>query len=148
VEGFFEVFATAIIALLFTKLGLVRAKTAGTATLFATVVFLTGGILGTLHHLYFAGTTEGVIAIGAMVSALEVVPLVLLGLEAAENFRYSHATPWMRSYRWPVLFFVAVAFWNLVGAGRSDLRAHRHYGGTRQRGQLLRPLQQLISPCQ
>ncbi|HEX5513145.1 MAG TPA: cbb3-type cytochrome c oxidase subunit I, partial [Gammaproteobacteria bacterium] len=117
VEGFFEVFATAIIALLFTKLGLVRAKTAGTATLFATVVFLTGGILGTLHHLYFAGTTEGVIAIGAMVSALEVVPLVLLGLEAAENFRYSHATPWMRSYRWPVLFFVAVAFWNLVGAG-------------------------------
>ncbi|HEX5513573.1 MAG TPA: nitric-oxide reductase large subunit, partial [Gammaproteobacteria bacterium] len=117
VEGFFEVFATAIIALLFTKLGLVRAATASTATLFATVVFLTGGILGTLHHLYFAGTTEGVIAIGAMVSALEVVPLVLLGLEAAENFRYSHATPWMRSYRWPVLFFVAVAFWNLVGAG-------------------------------
>lgn len=117
VEGFFEVFATAIIALLFTKLGLVRASTAGTATLFATVVFLAGGILGTLHHLYFAGTTEGVLAIGAMISALEVVPLVLLGFEAAENYRHSHATSWMRSYRWPVLFFVAVAFWNLVGAG-------------------------------
>lgn len=117
VEGFFEVFATAIIALLFTKLGLVRASTAGTATLFATVVFLAGGILGTLHHLYFAGTTEGVIAVGAMFSALEVVPLVLLGFEAAENYRHSHATSWMRSYRWPVLFFVAVAFWNLVGAG-------------------------------
>src|SRR5690606_40460015 len=99
-------FATAIIALLFTKLGLVRASTAGTATLFATVVFLAGDILGTLHHLYFAGTTEGVLAIGAMVSALEVVPLVLLGFEAAENYRHSHATSWMRSYRWPVLFFV------------------------------------------
>lgn len=117
VEGFFEVFATAIIALLFTKLGLVRGSTAGTATLFATVVFLAGGILGTLHHLYFAGTTEGVIAVGAMISALEVVPLVLLGFEAAENLHFSKATPWMRSYRWPVLFFVAVAFWNLVGAG-------------------------------
>lgn len=117
VEGFFEVFATAIIALLFTKLGLVRGSTAGTATLFATVVFLAGGILGTLHHLYFAGTTEGVIAVGAMISALEVVPLVLLGFEAVENLHFSKATPWMRSYRWPVLFFVAVAFWNLVGAG-------------------------------
>ncbi len=117
VEGFFEVFATAIIALLFTKLGLVRGSTAGTATLFATVVFLAGGILGTLHHLYFAGTTEGVIAVGAMISALEVVPLVLLGFEAAENLHFSKAAPWMRSYRWPVLFFVAVAFWNLVGAG-------------------------------
>jgi nitric oxide reductase subunit B len=117
VEGFFEVFATAIIALLFTKLGLVRAATASTATLFATVVFLTGGILGTLRHLYFSGTTAGVIAVGAMISALEVVPLVLLGWEAAENFRHRNATPWMEAYRWPVLFFVAVAFWNLVGAG-------------------------------
>jgi nitric oxide reductase subunit B len=117
VEGFFEVFATAIIALLFTRLGLVRASTANTATLFATVVFLTGGILGTLHHLYFSGTTEGVIAIGAMMSALEVVPLVLLGFEAVDTYRQRRAVAWMRAYHWPVMFFVAVAFWNLVGAG-------------------------------
>jgi nitric oxide reductase subunit B len=117
VEGFFEVFATAIIALLFARLGLVRAATANTATLFATVVFLAGGILGTLHHLYFSGTTEPVIAIGAMISALEVVPLVLLGFEAVENYRHIGATGWMRRYRWPVMFFIAVAFWNLVGAG-------------------------------
>ena len=25
--------------------------------------------------------------------------------------------PWMHRYRWPLRFFVAVAFWNLVGAG-------------------------------
>ncbi len=117
VEGFFEVFATAIIALLFSKLGLVRAATATTATLFATVVFLFGGILGTLHHLYFSGATEAVIAVGAMFSALEVVPLVLLGFEATENYRLSRATPWVATYRWPVMFFIAVAFWNLVGAG-------------------------------
>lgn len=117
VEGFFEVFATAAIALLTVKLGLVRARTANHAVLFATVIFLTGGVLGTLHHLYFSGTTTGVIAIGAVFSALEVVPLALVGHEAFENWRMSRAAPWVRTYKWPILFFVAVAFWNLVGAG-------------------------------
>ncbi|RFA29910.1 nitric oxide reductase large subunit [Alkalilimnicola ehrlichii] len=117
VEGFFEVFATAVIALIFTRIGLIRAKLAVDATLFATIIFLFGGILGTLHHLYFAGTPTSVIAIGAMFSALEVVPLVLIGFEAYENLRLRKAAPWVQRYRWPILFFVAVAFWNLVGAG-------------------------------
>ncbi len=60
VEGFFEVFATAVIAFLFTRLGLLRASTATTAVLFATIVFLSGGVLGTLHHLYFTGTPTAV----------------------------------------------------------------------------------------
>jgi nitric oxide reductase subunit B len=117
VEGFFEVFATAVIALLFTRMGLIRAQLATAAVLFATIVFLSGGILGTLHHLYFAGTPTSVIAIGAMFSALEVVPLALIGFEAYENYRHSKAAPWVARYRWAILFFVAVAFWNLVGAG-------------------------------
>lgn len=117
VEGFFEVFATAVIALLFVRLGLVRAATASAAVLFATLVFLLGGILGTLHHLYFTGTPTSVIAIGAMFSALEVVPLALVGFEALESYRHLQTAPWVQRYRWPILFFVAVAFWNLVGAG-------------------------------
>lgn len=117
VEGFFEVFATAVIAFLFTKLGLVRAKLATTAVLFATIVFMAGGVLGTLHHLYFTGTPTAVIAIGASFSALEVVPLAFLGFEAHHTYKLSSATPWMRRYHWPIMFFVAVAFWNLVGAG-------------------------------
>jgi nitric oxide reductase subunit B len=117
VEGFFEVFATAVIAFLFTKLGLVRAKTATAAVLFATIVFLSGGVLGTFHHLYWSGTPTGVLAVGSIFSALEVVPLVLVGFEAYENYKHSRATPWVAAYRWPILFFVAVAFWNLVGAG-------------------------------
>ena len=117
VEGFFEVFATAVIALLFTRLGLVRARIASVAVLFATIVFLFGGILGTLHHLYFSGTPTAVIAIGAVFSALEVVPLVLIGYEAWENYQHSKATPWVSTYRWAILFFVAVAFWNMIGAG-------------------------------
>ena len=117
VEGFFEVFATAVIGLLFVRLGLVRAATANLAVMFGTIVFMTGGVLGTLHHLYFAGTPVSVMAIGSMFSALEVVPLALIGFEAFESWRHTKAAPWVKLYKWPILFFVAVAFWNLLGAG-------------------------------
>lgn len=117
VEGFFEVFATAVIALLFTKLGLVRATSANRAIVAETIVFLFGGILGTLHHLYWTGTPTSVIAVGAVFSALEVVPLTLIGLEALQTWRRTQGTPWLAAYKWPVLCFVAVGFWNTVGAG-------------------------------
>ncbi|MDY0065301.1 MAG: nitric-oxide reductase large subunit [Steroidobacteraceae bacterium] len=117
VEGFFEVFATAVMAFLFTRLGLIKAATAGTAVLFATIVFLAGGVLGTLHHLYFTGTPTAVIALGASISALEVVPLAFIGFEAYQTYKHGSATPWMQRYRWPILFFTGVAFWNVVGAG-------------------------------
>ena len=117
VEGFFEVFATAVVAFLFTRLGLIPVKTATVAVLFATIIFMAGGVLGTLHHLYFAGTSMAVMALGASFSALEVVPLAYIGFEAYEHWKLSSATPWMRRYKWPVMFFLAVSFWNLVGAG-------------------------------
>jgi len=117
VEGFFEVFATAVIALIFTRLGLVRATSANSAIVMETIVFLFGGILGTLHHLYFTGTPTSVIAVGAVFSALEVVPLTLIGLEAWQTYRRTHAAPWVAAYRWPILCFVSVGFWNAVGAG-------------------------------
>ncbi len=117
VEGFFEVFATVVIAFLFTRMGLLREATATVAVLFATVIFLSGGIIGTFHHLYFAGTPTAVLALGATFSALEVVPLVLIGFEAYKNLTLSRAQTWVTHYKWPIYFFVAVAFWNLVGAG-------------------------------
>jgi len=117
VEGFFEVFATAVIALIFTKLGLVRASSANRAIVAETIVFLFGGILGTLHHLYWTGTPTSVIAVGAVFSALEVVPLTLIGLEALSNWQKSKGVTWLQAYKWPVLCFVAVGFWNTVGAG-------------------------------
>ncbi|GIL07297.1 MAG: nitric-oxide reductase large subunit [Betaproteobacteria bacterium] len=117
VEGFFEVFATAVIALIFTRLGLVRATSANRAIVAETIVFLFGGILGTLHHLYWTGTPTSVIAVGAVFSALEVVPLALLGLEGWHNYQRTKAAPWVQQYRWPILFFIGVSFWNTVGAG-------------------------------
>ena len=120
VEGFFEVFATVVIAFLFTRLNLLEMRTTTRSVLFSTIIFLSGGIIGTFHHLYFAGSTPAVIAFGAVFSALEVVPLTLVGYEAWENIRLVRArdkSPWIGNYKWPIYFFVAVAFWNMVGAG-------------------------------
>jgi nitric oxide reductase subunit B len=117
VEGFFEVFATAAIALIFARLGLVQKAHAGGAVIASSALFLFAGIPGTFHHLYFAGTPTSILAVGASFSALEVIPLVLIGLEAYQTSRMQLAAPWMQRYRWPIRFFVGVAFWNLVGAG-------------------------------
>jgi nitric oxide reductase subunit B len=117
VEGFFEVFATVVIAFLFTRMGLLKTSTAAATVLFSTTIFLSGGIIGTFHHLYFTGTPTAIMALGATFSALEVVPLVLIGFEAYENLTLSRARTWVSAYKWPIYFFVAVAFWNLVGAG-------------------------------
>jgi len=117
VEGFMEVFATAAMGFLFARLGLVRPASATRAILFSTAIFLVGGIPGTFHHLYFSGTPVSIMAVGATFSALEVVPLALVGFEAFETYRMSERAGWMERYRWPVRFFLGVAFWNLVGAG-------------------------------
>jgi nitric oxide reductase subunit B len=117
VEGFFEVFATAALALVFAKLGLVQARHAGLAVVASAALFLFAGIPGTFHHLYFSGTPTSIMAVGASFSALEVVPLVLIGLEAFRTSRLQQAAPWMLKYRWPIRFFVGVAFWNFLGAG-------------------------------
>ena len=117
VEGFFEVFTTVAIAFIFVTLGLIKPRSATRACLFSTSLFLLGGVPGTFHHLYFSGTPISISAIGACFSALEVVPLILLGFEAAKTYRLQHATSWMSHYKWPIMFFVSVAFWNFVGAG-------------------------------
>ena len=117
VEGFFEVFATASLAFVFASLGLVGKKFATYSTLASASLFLIGGIPGTFHHLYFAGTTTPIMAVGASFSALEVVPLVLLGAEAFHQYSLQFAQSWAKNLKWPLYCFIAVAFWNMLGAG-------------------------------
>ena len=117
VEGLFEVFATAWIAWAFVHMRLLRASTAAIYVMFSAMIFLGGGVLGTFHHLYFSGTPESVLALGAVFSAFEVVPLALIAFEAHDHWRAERHAPWVHRYRMPLLFFMAVAFWNLVGAG-------------------------------
>lgn len=117
VEGFFEVFATVVIAFLFANLRLVEPASAARAAVLSSTIFLSGGIIGTMHHLYFSGTPTIALALGSVFSALEVVPLVFVGFEAYENYRLTRKTEWMQKYKWPIYFFISVAFWNLAGAG-------------------------------
>lgn len=117
VEGFFEVFATVIMAFLLSHIGAVSKKFALTSVYFIVFLYLGSGVIGTFHHLYWSGTPTMVIALGAVFSALEVVPLSLLGFEAAHNLRVVDEGGKTYAYKWPIYFFVSVAFWNLVGAG-------------------------------
>ncbi len=124
VEGFFEVFAVAAVAFAFIRLDLVQVRSATMAVLFTTILYLSGGVLGTFHHLYFTGTGPAIIALGGTFSALELVPLVMIGYEGYENWSLHRSTSWSVHYKWPIFFLVAVAFWNLVG-GRAVRLPHQ-----------------------
>ena len=117
VEGFFEVFATVIMAFLLSRIGAISEKFAKTTVYLIIFLYLGSGVIGTFHHIYWAGTPALIMALGGVFSALEVVPLTLLGFEAAMNFRTIEKAGPAYEYRWPLYFFISVAFWNLVGAG-------------------------------
>jgi nitric oxide reductase subunit B len=117
VEGIFEVFATTIISTLFVRMGILRVSVATTMILIATIIFLGGGVLGTFHHLYWSGTPLSIIALGATFSALEVVPLMVVGFEAYNHSKVENQMLWEKNYHWPFMFFSAVLVWNMVGAG-------------------------------
>ena len=83
VEGFFEVFATVVIAFLLTRLKLLSITTATRSVLFSTVIYLSGGIIGTFHHLYFTGAPNSVLALGAVAVAVLDVLFRCFGTRAA-----------------------------------------------------------------
>ncbi len=115
VEGFFEVFATVAIALLSTRMGLLRESTALRAVSLSMGLFLGSGVIGTFHHLYFTGSPASIAALGSVFSALEIVPLTIVGFEIAMSLRAGRAIG--SGYEWAFKFFAAVCFWNLIGAG-------------------------------
>ncbi len=117
VEGFFEFFVTVIVAVIFSQLGLVRRITAVRAIYLDAILYFGGGLLGTAHHWYFTGQSELAMAIGATFSALEVVPLTLLTLDAWDFYRVTHTDGPALRHRWTFYFLMAVGAWNFTGAG-------------------------------
>jgi len=117
VENFFEVFATVALAFVLTRIGAVKQGSATRATYFSIILYLGSGIIGTFHHLYFTGSPLFITSLGATFSALEVVPLTLLGFEVYQTLKLAKMGGDAHPYRWPLYFFTAVAFWNMVGAG-------------------------------
>jgi nitric oxide reductase subunit B len=121
VEDFLELFTTVMVAYIFVLLGVVREKVALTVIFLDILLYSAGGVIGTMHHLYFSGTPAEHMALGAFFSAAEVIPLTFLTVEAW-SFLQLGARQESRSrtpfpHRWAVMFLVAVGFWNFLGAG-------------------------------
>src|SRR5215203_4970265 len=121
VEDFLELFTTVMVAYIFVLLGVVREKVALTVIFLDILLYSAGGVIGTMHHLYFSGEPAEHMALGAFFSAAEVIPLTFLTVEAWSFLQLGAAqesrsrTPF--PHRWAVMFLVAVGFWNFLGAG-------------------------------
>jgi nitric oxide reductase subunit B len=116
VEWAFELFTAAVTGYFLMALGLVSRQLAERAILFEWILILLSGILGTGHHMYWAGEPGLWIAVGSVFSFLEVLPLFLLVLEAMEQrqrIRDQRDFP----YRLAYLYILGSTFWNFVGAG-------------------------------
>ena len=121
VEDFLELFTTVMVAYIFVMIGVVRERIALGIILLDVILYSAGGVIGTMHHLYFSGTPVEHMALGAFFSAAEVIPLTFLTVEAW-TFLQLGARRHGRAgapfpHRWAVMFLVAVGFWNFVGAG-------------------------------
>ncbi len=118
VEDFLELFTTVVVAYMFVLLGMVRRETALRVVYLDIILYSIGGVIGTMHHLYFSGTPSAYLALGASFSAMEVIPLLLLSLEAWAFMRSGERSVMgEHPHRWAVRFLVAVGIWNFFGAG-------------------------------
>lgn len=121
VEDFLELFTTVMVAYIFVMLGVVSQRIALGVIFLDVILYSAGGVIGTMHHLYFSGTPVEHMALGAFFSAAEVIPLTFLTVEAwaflqlGSRQTTGDAKPF--PHRWAVMFLVAVGFWNFLGAG-------------------------------
>jgi nitric oxide reductase subunit B len=122
VEDFLELFTTIMVAVIFVQVGVVSEKTATRVIYFDAILYSIGGVVGTMHHLYFSGTPAIHMALGAFFSAMEVIPLTFLTVEAWTFLQMGARQEVIGGrdqfpHKWAVLFLVAVGFWNFLGAG-------------------------------
>jgi len=116
VEQSFEFFAAAMSAYLLMAVGLVSRRLAERAVYFELILIFLGGVLGTGHHLYWAGGPSMWVPMGSMFSFIEVLPLVLLVIEAINHYRLIRTRADFQ-YRLAYYYVIGAAFWNFVGAG-------------------------------
>lgn len=126
VEAFFEVFTTIIVAYFLYLMGFVSHLVAARVVYLAAVLFLGSGLIGISHNFYWNAKSIETVALGGVLSSLQVAPLVLLTIEA---WRFRHMPEHMLEKAGgkgttatfglaePFLFLVGVNFWNFLGAG-------------------------------
>ena len=116
VEQSFEFFAAAISAYLLMATGLVSRRLSERAVYLELILIFLGGVLGTGHHMYWVGEPGLWVSVGSMFSFIEVLPLLLLVIEAIEQHRLIQGKgdfPYGLAY----LYVLGAAFWNFIGAG-------------------------------
>ncbi len=126
VEDFLELFTTIMVAYIFVVLGVVKPRSATLVVYIDIILYSIGGVVGTMHHLYFSGAPSAHMALGAFFSAMEVIPLLLLTFEAwrfvqlgsSKQEECAMCTPARQfPHKWAVMYLIAVGFWNFLGAG-------------------------------
>ncbi len=119
VEGIFELYTTIIVAYFFCSLGMVSEKSALSVIYVDIILYLGSGIVGIGHHYYWTAQPAINMALGSMISALEVVPLTLLTMDAWKFVHLAKVEGSIKnfSHYWAMMFLIAVGFWNFLGAG-------------------------------
>jgi len=121
VEDFLELFTTILVAYIFVLIGVVHERTALRMIYLDMILYSVGGVVGTMHHVYFSGEPALHMALGAFFSAAEVIPLTFLTVEAWSFLQLGTVqgeksrTPF--PHYWAVMFLASVGFWNFLGAG-------------------------------
>ncbi len=124
-EAFFEVFTTVLVGYFMVLMGLVSVMAATRVIYLACLLFLGSGLLGISHNFYWNAKPVFTMALGSVFSTLQVVPLILLTLEAwrfmklPKQLEQSQRGKLQQSFGFsgPFLFLVGVNFWNFFGAG-------------------------------
>ncbi len=124
VEVTFEVFTTCVVAYLLTQMGLINRSMAERVIFLAVMLFLVTATVGISHNFYWIAKPTGIIALGSVFSTMQVLPLLLMTLDAwrmrNEKMRAGEELAagkqkFVMEGVW--LFILACNFWNIIGAG-------------------------------
>lgn len=127
VEAFFELFTTVILAYFLYLMGFVSHMVAARIVYLAAVLFLGSGLIGISHNFYWNAKSIETVALGGVLSTLQIVPLILLTVEAwrfrhmpgstIDRLEKKNGTRATFGLSDAFLFLIGVNFWNFMGAG-------------------------------
>ncbi len=117
VENIFEFFTVAVTAYAVLAMGLLSRRFVERIVYFELLLIFGSGFVGMGHHFYWVGEPAVWLALGAMFSMVEVIPLGVLIVRAWHEYRAIRAGGREFPQRTAFMFFTAAAAWNVIGAG-------------------------------
>jgi len=117
VEGAFEFFIVAVVAMTLVSMNLLRRRSAEKAVLLEALLVMGTGVIGVSHHYWWIGMPDIWIPLGSVFSTLELIPLVFILFEAINEYRALANSGEAFPYTLPFMFIIASGVWNFVGAG-------------------------------